>query len=395
MSQLSRARRWWRSVATPGFADRGGVAVLVAVLLAGGVLLGMAALSVDVGQLKAEREQLISAADGAAQKVAITCGKSPSSCSTSTNFAAVQTSAQTIADANGNDGLNDVTLICGSGGALAPCDPTKEPTNLTACLNSMPTDGIKFVEVHTATRTSKTSTLLPTAFAASFVPGYNGATVGACSRVAWGTPGGGLSLTFSQCEWQASVLAADGTLDYADPANPQPSDERVITIHKSNSPTCVLSTSGQDAPGGFGWLDSDPASAGTGPCFTSVDVGGTVTSDTGNNVTKDCQDEVEALQQSRTVVGLPIYSQVTGNGNGGKNGVTYTISGIASFVITGYFFSNGNGNGGSANSWLTGNQPCKTGDTCISGFFVNGIVDSTSIQAGDNLFGATAVKTIG
>ena len=48
-------------------SDRGAVGIIVAILLASGVLLGVAALSVDVGQLTAEREQLMSAADGAAQ----------------------------------------------------------------------------------------------------------------------------------------------------------------------------------------------------------------------------------------------------------------------------------------------------------------------------------------
>ena len=38
--------------------DRGAVSMIVGVLLAGGVLLGMTALVVDIGQLYAEREEL-------------------------------------------------------------------------------------------------------------------------------------------------------------------------------------------------------------------------------------------------------------------------------------------------------------------------------------------------
>ena len=83
-----------------------------------------------------------------------------------------------------------MTLVCGRGGALPPCDPAQEPTNLTACLNTPPTN-INYVEVHTATVTGDDSTLLPTAFAGSFVPGYHGDRVGACSRVEWGAPGRG------------------------------------------------------------------------------------------------------------------------------------------------------------------------------------------------------------
>ena len=97
MSRMRRARKIWRQFATPGFADRGGVAVIVSVLLAGGVLLGMAALSVDVGQLNAEREELISAADGSAQSIAGECGKTPPSCATSTSLADVIGRARVIA----------------------------------------------------------------------------------------------------------------------------------------------------------------------------------------------------------------------------------------------------------------------------------------------------------
>ena len=43
--------------------DRGAAAVLVTVLLAGGVIMGMLALSVDVGTLMLERRQLQNGAD--------------------------------------------------------------------------------------------------------------------------------------------------------------------------------------------------------------------------------------------------------------------------------------------------------------------------------------------
>src|SRR5947208_3628329 len=63
--------------------DRGAVAGLVAVLLSTGVLLGMAALSVDVGQLYAERRQVQNGADAAALAVAVSCAAS-TTCTSST-----------------------------------------------------------------------------------------------------------------------------------------------------------------------------------------------------------------------------------------------------------------------------------------------------------------------
>src|SRR6266704_3179830 len=53
-----------------GRDDRGAVGVLVAILMGGGVLLGMGAVVVDVGQLYSERAQLQNGADAGARAVA-------------------------------------------------------------------------------------------------------------------------------------------------------------------------------------------------------------------------------------------------------------------------------------------------------------------------------------
>ncbi len=53
--------------------DRGAVALIVTVLFAGGVLMGVAALTVDVGQLYSERRQLQNGADAAALSLAKVC----------------------------------------------------------------------------------------------------------------------------------------------------------------------------------------------------------------------------------------------------------------------------------------------------------------------------------
>ena len=69
------ALKWWfrRS-------ERGAIAVLVTVLMGGGVLTGMGALAVDIGQLWAEREQLQSGAVSAALGLAKGCGRDPATC---------------------------------------------------------------------------------------------------------------------------------------------------------------------------------------------------------------------------------------------------------------------------------------------------------------------------
>jgi hypothetical protein len=383
MQRMTTRRRWWRAFATPGFADRGAVAVIVSVLLASGVLLGMAALSVDVGQLNAEREELISAADGAAQSIAVDCGRTPATCSTSTALATVLGRAAVVANENGRDGRNDITSVCGSGGALAPCDPATAPKNLTACLNAQPTDGTNFVEVHTATRTT-TSTLLPTAFAGTFVSGYNGATLGACSRVAWGSPAGGLAVTFAECEWDQATANGTSYVDF--PPNPPGSAEHVIYLHGKNASSCTNTPpSGWDAPGGFGWLDDN-----TGvPCFTAIAPNGTYPGDTGTP-SGACAKAIDDAFTSHKPVLIPVYDGVKGTGAN----TDYHAAGVAAFVVTGYFF--GNGNGKDQSSWLTGNSPCSGSDRCIIGFFVNALLPASSqISPGAPNLGATVIKTIG
>lgn len=60
--------------------ERGGVAVIVAVLLAGGVLIGMLALSVDVGQIMYERRQLQNGADATSLALAQRCAANEADC---------------------------------------------------------------------------------------------------------------------------------------------------------------------------------------------------------------------------------------------------------------------------------------------------------------------------
>jgi Flp pilus assembly protein TadG len=371
-----------RQLCQPGRGDRGGVTVIVAVLFAAGVLLGMAALSVDVGQLLAEREELVSAADGAAQTIAVECAKTPARCATTAALDDVRSDAATIANANGNDGRNDVTLVCGRGGALVACDPGDAPTNLTACLPGQAPAGVDYVEVRTATRTA-TSTVLPTAFAGSFVPGYSGGRVAACSRVEWGAPGGGLSLTISICEWNAAT--ANGTSFAPYPPNPPASAEEIIYLHGPGAATCNTSPpAGWDAPGGFGWLDPDPGA----DCYTTIAAGGDYPGNTGSSPSGDCKDTIIAAQQSREVQLIPVYDLVKGTGSN----VTYHLAGVAAFVVTGYYLPGPNGK--TADSWLTGNSPCNGTDRCVYGFFTQALLDSGTVSSGPNL-GATIIRTIG
>jgi Flp pilus assembly protein TadG len=85
--------------------ERGAVGVLIAILLTFGVLTGMGALVVDVGQIYQNRAELQNGADAGAVAVAKTCALG--TCNTSV--------AQPIAAQNAKSRTEGIDLICGSG----------------------------------------------------------------------------------------------------------------------------------------------------------------------------------------------------------------------------------------------------------------------------------------
>lgn len=374
--------------------DRGASATLVAVLLAGGVLLGMAALVVDVGKLYAEREELMSGADAAAMAVALDCALNRPACEPATAVGiadAVVDTAEIYAVANARDGATAVDYVCGYDpkGRLEPCE--EEPVgNLTDCLGERPTDGTAYVEVRTTTLLPDGSTLLPPSFARALVPGYDGTTVGACSRVAWGSPGSGLAYTISTCEWDEAT--AGGTdLAPPPPAVPDRRYERVIyTKDSPEASPCPAGPSGGDAPGGFGRLDDDED--GVDDCQTAI-TGDEYGGDTGNNFPAACAHALWDARANRTVLLVPVFDDVSGSGANTR----YHLAGFAAFVVTGYFMSpGGNPNApGNAVSTLTGQHYCGGPQRCLYGYFTAALVPGEGEIGPLPSLGAVVVRTIG
>ncbi|WDZ85600.1 TadE/TadG family type IV pilus assembly protein [Micromonospora cathayae] len=368
--------------------DRGAVATVFGVLLAGGVLLGMLALVIDVGRLYVEREELQTGADAAALAVARACADDLAAC---TDVERSTLAGEYAADRNAGDGAAGVT-VCGSVPGLldlVPCADVPAADNLTRCIGDPPAGGQPWLEVRTTTALADGSTLLPPTFAQTLLGngGYRGATVGACARVSWGAPRAGLSVTFSRCEW--NLATADGT-DFPAappyPPNPVPADryEVVLKLHDAQgNPACEQGPSGWDRPGGFGWLDDGSSS----DCDTE-----TFTADPGNNVPAPCLDLLDSVTGSaadaRTLF-VPIHDRVTGTGRNAR----YEIGSMEAFVPTGYFF--GNGRGRQKASWLTGESPCTGQERCIFGYFVDVRVPGP-VPIGDlDSVGATVITLIG
>ncbi len=70
-----------------GRDEGGAIAVLIAVLIGGGVLTGMGALVIDIGQLYVERAQLQNGAEAGAMAVAKSCAAGPCAPATAVAYA--------------------------------------------------------------------------------------------------------------------------------------------------------------------------------------------------------------------------------------------------------------------------------------------------------------------
>jgi Flp pilus assembly protein TadG len=365
-----------------GRDDRGAIGVLVGVLIGGGVLLGMGALVIDVGQLYQNRAELQNGADAAALAVARSCALGTCAPSLAAQFATANASKLT-------GGAAAVSLVCGSG-SLGACPASTGA--ITDC-PAAPPAGSNYVDVHTATKTSGGSSLLPPVLARTLLgnSGYQGSTVNACAQAQWGAPIGGantIAFTISACSWYQ--YTSSGT-SFAQPPPyppntvPPASADHILYEHGSSGSTtghgCPQdNASGADAAGNFGWTSD------SGSCATFINGSGSYNGSTGASATADCQTVIQNDWANKTVVYVPVYTTIGGTGNN----TTYSLLGFGAFVITGYHIT------GSfkASDWLNSANNCTGNQFCIDGYFTQGLIPATGPLGGTNL-GAVIVKLSG
>ncbi|MGQ1796396.1 pilus assembly protein TadG-related protein [Kocuria oceani] len=253
------------------------------------VLLGFAALAIDVGMLYQERAELQSGADAAALAIAQDCAVGRADCSTPTD------TAQALAEANATD---DAAAVI------------KASVDMVA----------QSVDVNLATGDESGVGSLSLAFA--WVLGNESATVGASSGAQWGAVQKGpaqLSIAFAQCEVDAKF------------------DDGLVVIgmqDNKNSAACPSGTTG--SAGGFGWYklaknDNDPA------CGADVSVSVVVAADTGANLPSVC-DEILARIKSGALDNIllfPVYQNVSDTGANAE----YTITAWVAFEVLGWKFT--------------------------------------------------------
>jgi Flp pilus assembly protein TadG len=345
--------------------ERGVVAVIVALLLGYGVLLGMGALVIDVGQIYQERAELQNGADAAALAVAKSCALG----------ACTPNLASQLADGNASNltgGTEGVSLVCGSG-SLGGCPSATG--SLVSCPPAPPA-GTNFVDVYTNTQTSGGSTLLPPAFAKTLMgnAGYQGTSVRACAQAEWGPPSTATTaaLAISACEWDQDTQQGNSFASappYSQNPLPAASFDQVLTLSQGNGTGCPTEPAGADGPGSFGW-----ASAAPGSCTLPV-TGATFPESAGTPVTAACATALQDAQQSQIPILVPVYVSLDAAAN------TFELKGFADFVVTGYnlapsFFES---------DWLDPANTCSGTNYCVTGYFVQGVIPSTGAFAGPSL----------
>jgi Flp pilus assembly protein TadG len=323
--------------------ERGAVMMVVAIMLGSAVLLGAGAITVDVGQLYGEREELQSGADAAATAVATACVTNLSTCNPTGR-------ARGYADRNAKDGRTAVSAVCGRGWNLPACTTT---TGLSGCIGTAPAGD--YVEVRTATETTGGGTLLPPSFSRAFVgnQAYQGSQVAACAR-AVAVPGGppkemvAPAVTVEVCYWNT----------YTNQGASFPTTERVLYLKngKGTDPCNGTSSNGKNGPGNFGWLSH------SGDCKATINLDtGWYTGDPGNNTDAECVDLFDSYIDSQSPMALPLFDSSQGQGSHFQ----YHLAGFGAFMVTGYKFS-----GSSRPSRITGQQLCSGSERCLYGYFV-------------------------
>lgn len=304
--------------------------MLVAVLMV--VLLGFAAISINVAKLHSERAQLQNGADAAALMIARDCaaGTPNGDCSETPSDR-----VETIARGNAVDDQSNVDSITIDNDAQA-------------------------VEVVVGAEEAGSPKNSVSLFF-SGVLGLSDTEVKASSKVGWGPPVKGLMflpLAIAECKLNLSHGS-------------QAAPEQILEFDKG---ACGR------VPGGFAWIASSGST-----CSLSISVGMEsnattwFSSDPGASPPTRCSATELGHMNNQTVL-LPLYDKTAGTGaNAG-----YFVKGFAAFHVTGYNFA--------SDEWPKGS---KLPNKSLRGYFVEFVSVSQALQRGTAPdYGASVVELI-
>ena len=334
--------------------EEGAVTIIVAVMLV--VLLGMAALAVDVGAMYAEKAQLQNAADASALAVAEDCAGG--ACGEAEDTAAL------LANANSNDTASGVTSV------TFPAPTT--------------------VRVETFAREAGSDADSFSLFF-SRIMGFDTTEIHAVAEASWGPPDSGSTLpwTVSECVFRDFLTTSQlHELDTTGNFAGDPLGTHILLQYNEKAPAyggCEAENGYM--PGGFGWLEANA------DCSADIIPGGIVQGQPGNSfptvkgAEKVCQDILMDILNEPVLI--PLFSSAI---NGGGDKTQYKLIGFAAFQVTGYKF------GGKPLTHNDSSAPTCEGECRgLQGFFTRFVsLDEGEIATGGvPNFGATRVQLTG
>jgi Putative Flp pilus-assembly TadE/G-like len=407
---VHRLRRAARCARRRVGSEHGAVAAIVAALLSGGVLIGLGAVVIDVGQLYVEREELQTGADAASWKIALNCVAATSACTAGTQTPV----AVAYARRNAKDGQADAQVClngvaCPSWSTAVTCPPLGTPAAGRSVGN--------YVEVRTATRTSSGATLLPPTFAGALAGGgYRGKQVGACARVSWGPPvvDKVFAMGFSYCDWKR--MTANGTVAYGPAgtlvgstgllpmlglptalAGDVSAVPQVLPLSVAGLPVPSCSLLEPTVPRGYAWLGNPDLSGPDSSCMIDAAVGDSPRSFvlSGLLVGTWCAQQMQTLRATGQPVMVPIFDAIQPALL--TLAPAYHIIGFAAFVVTGYAGLLGIGAPSALGPLGTvAAVLCGTTSSCVYGYFTRALVPTAGPVFGTGInLGATVIGRTG
>lgn len=396
--------------------EKGVVAVLLSVFFGFGVLLGAAALTVDVGNLNAERRQVQNGADASSLAAARLCADG--NCPAATTPELTNLANANAADMNTFVQRLDPTqpAVCGSDpkGALSACTVSSpDVKDLTECPPAAIPAGAKgWLRVYTKTKLADGSTVLPYYFAQTLSGAFQGGTQQTCASTAWGPVGGYgavVPITISLCQWEqftTPVAPATEPRYQAAPDGPKPgyytsrapnwppsSEEKTVRVQKDDS-GCLLKN-GNASPGGFGWVTDGSR------CSLVATAGQWV------QVKPGTSPECDLTNFWETPILIPVFDCIAASkadpvapntcANPAKGGTNtyFRIVGYASFYLSGYSIGKCNGSTLLCEPAHWGST-CTASQACLFGWFTKGTLLDAPIGDGKGKdLGISSIQVIG
>jgi len=352
--------------------SRGAVSIVVAFVVAGGLLMGLLAMVVDGGRAFNERRLVQNGADAAVLAVAQECALNPGSCDSQR----VLERAGELANLNaGPDGVTALVELCGSGD-LGACRALS--AHMWEC--QPPDPYPNFARVHTATLEQDGAGILPPIFSRAI--GVDGTGLWACAQATWGSARS-VSITFpialSACDYQSDTAAV---IEIFKPPTFVPGQGPTCTIVDSDGNEQTL----RDLVNGFFYVQLD---ANRKECETPVEVSIGDILDRSENIVQLCGSRYEqALQR---LIGrdsaLPIFDRIS---PGGLGTAQMRVASFVSFRLEGYRLGGGREFGSPPGGWPT---QCRANNRCLYGIFGRAVIGGGVDPGAPNL-GLQSVQLI-